>query len=44
MMEMAHEFVWRLTCDVVLTTGSQEAQTALAEYLARGGTAITSSS
>jgi hypothetical protein len=44
MMEMAHGFVWRLTCDAVLTTKSQEAQTALAEYLSRGETAITSSS
>jgi hypothetical protein len=25
MMEMAHGFVWRLTCNDVLTTGSQEA-------------------
>jgi hypothetical protein len=40
MMEMAHGFVWRLTCDA---TGSQEAHTALAEYLTCGETAITSS-
>jgi hypothetical protein len=33
MMEMVHGFVWHLTCDAVLTTGSQEAQTALQEYL-----------
>jgi hypothetical protein len=44
MMKMAHGLVWCLTCDAVLTTGSQEAQTALAEYLTRSETAITSSS
>jgi hypothetical protein len=32
-LEMAHGFVWRLTCDAVLRIGSQEAQTALQEYL-----------
>jgi hypothetical protein len=44
MIEIAHGFAWRLTCDVVLTTGSQEAQIALEQYLARRETAITSSS
>jgi hypothetical protein len=40
MMEMVLGFVWHLTCDGVLTTESQEAQTALAEYLACGETYI----
>jgi hypothetical protein len=44
MMEMAHGFVWRLTCDVVLAAGSQDAQTALEEHLASSEIAITSSS
>jgi hypothetical protein len=44
MLELLNGFVWRLTCDAVLTTGSQEAQGALQVYLLRGATAITESS
>jgi hypothetical protein len=43
MLEMGNISVWDLTCNAVFTMGSQEAQTALQEYLKHGKTAITGS-
>jgi hypothetical protein len=43
-LKMANGFVWHLTCNAVLTTGSQEAQKALQEYLKCSEIAITGSS
>lgn len=43
--EMAHGFLWRLTCDAILaTTGTAEAQKHLSTFLSHGKTAITASS
>jgi hypothetical protein len=44
LFEMAHGFLWRLTCDSVLSTGTAEAQQHLKTFLSRGETAITASS
>lgn len=41
LLEMLQGFLWRLTSDAALTTGSIEAQQVFALYLARGEQAIT---
>jgi hypothetical protein len=42
--KMVHGFLWRLTCDSMLATGTIEAQKHLQTFLSRGETAITASS
>jgi hypothetical protein len=40
LQEMAHGFIWRLTCDSILAIGTVEAQKYLQTFLSRGKTAI----
>jgi hypothetical protein len=44
LQEMAHGFIWCLTCDSILATGTVEAQKHLQTFLSRGETVIRVSS
>jgi hypothetical protein len=44
LLEMAHGFLWHLTCNSILATGTSEAQKHLQTFLSQGETAITASS
>ena len=44
LQEMMHGYLWRLTCDGVLATGTPDARRLFAVFLARGETAITPAS
>jgi hypothetical protein len=44
LQEMMHGYLWRLTCDGVIATGTPGARRLLAVFLARGETAITPAS